>query len=357
MISSGLFQMNSLKAINLIESITKEKSIQILTNLKENVKSFGFSSDLDPNNLVINALISGNAKNLEELRLECHYYHMFNGNEILSSICLNLTQLKKLEFICGSLVSLEIISSLKSLEKLKIQLKTESLIIVSIEDYEILAKLKNLDLSGSYKLLPNTVKYMKSSFPNIKRIRLDAMKIDCVCSHINEVCFDCYNEFIRNTTNAYENCVQSNNPFNIVIFYANCKPYNYLLISSIFDEYLVSQHSYRLVINTNNSEKVRNNFFEIGIMLAYKRPNVVIIFKVDINLSKESHSYKALMPSNVKLVIVNKDYKYGNESIDSKNLVVYMKPLFPENNRQKEVTVLFGKRNNSIHRIYIDLLL
>jgi hypothetical protein len=59
-------------------------------NLKENIKSLGFYLKIDANNSVIQALISCNGKNLEELLLECE--KSVNGNEIFSRICLNLTK-------------------------------------------------------------------------------------------------------------------------------------------------------------------------------------------------------------------------------------------------------------------------
>ncbi len=80
-------------------------------------------------------MISGNGKNLEQLRLIC--VNSVDANDIFRKICLNLTQLKRLQIVCYSLVSLDLMSGHKNLDVLDIHLKEDSLIIPSVEDYEI----------------------------------------------------------------------------------------------------------------------------------------------------------------------------------------------------------------------------
>jgi hypothetical protein len=59
------------------------------------------------------------------------------------------------------------------------------------------------------------------------------------------------------------------------------------IIYSIFNQYLDSLYFYRLIIESDNFEKVRNTLFdiEIGYELANNRPHIVIIFKVDFDLN------------------------------------------------------------------------
>ncbi len=148
---------------------------------------------------------------------------------------------------------------------------------------------------------------------------------------LKKICFDCYEDFIKVYARiASGNSIELKSLFTIDLIYRNRhlkEIYNKIVISSIFDEYLILQNAYRLIFKTNfrNFEKFRKFFFNIGISLADNRPKIMIIFKEDFNLSKEIHSYKALIPSNVKLVIVDKNYNYENEIIDSNNLVVYLK--------------------------------
>ncbi len=44
---------------------------------------------------------------------------------------------------------------------------------------------------------------------------------------------------------------------------------------------------------------------------------------------------------------MDESYDFGNETIGSKNLVIYLKPLVTQNNRSTEVSVLFGRADHS----------
>jgi hypothetical protein len=60
---------------------------------------------------------------------------------------------------------------------------------------------------------------------------------------------------------------------------------------------------------------------------------------------------------------VDESYDFGNETIGSKNLVIYLKPLVTQNNRSTEVSVLFGGADHSTAStatraaLYLDIYL
>jgi hypothetical protein len=58
-------------------------------------------------------------------------------------------------------------------------------------------------------------------------------------------------------------------------------------------------------------KRVRNYFLDIGISSANKRPDIVINFNVDSNLSEGIRCYEDMTPSNV-LHIVDNYYNIGN---------------------------------------------
>ncbi len=170
-------------------------------------------------------------------------------------------------------------------------------IIISLEDYEISKNLRTLGIRYKGHLMPNALKYVGDSIPKIKNIILSEFGVECVCVNVKNVCFVCYKEFLKVCTNAFEKSCESKNPFHISMSYANCKPYNNLIIASIFEEYLNFRHSYRFVIRTERYEKVRNNLLDIGISLAHKRPDIEINFKVDSDLTEEILCYKDIVTS------------------------------------------------------------
>jgi hypothetical protein len=54
-------------------------------------------------------------------------------------------------------------------------------------------------------------------------------------------------------------------------------------------------------------------------------------------------------------LLENKDYIYGNETIDSNNLVVFLKPLFSESNEKRDISVLFGRKTQMTDLLDLDI--
>ncbi len=136
------------------------------------MKSLIFLTEINNNNSIINALINGNGKYLQELDIS--YTNYFNRNELMRQICCHLTQLKKLKPRCESLVSLELllISSRKNLQVLHISMNlNEFPIIISLESYEISKTLRKLKISSyCFNLLTNALKYMDNHFLTSKKL-------------------------------------------------------------------------------------------------------------------------------------------------------------------------------------------
>ncbi len=205
-----------------------------------------------------------------------------------------------------------------------------------MENYEISKSLRKLEIHCGFKLLPNALKYIRDSFPNIRKIFFWNLSVECICSDVKKVCFVCNKEFLKVCTKAFER-----SPFRVSMTYANCKPCNNLIITSIFEEYLVSRNSYRFVIRIKKYVKVRNYLLDIGISLAHKRPDIEINFKVDSNLSEGILCYKDLMPTKVKLDIVDKYYKNSEKSNE---FIVYLNPLHLNlGGNHRDMSVCFGR--------------
>ncbi len=156
-------------------------------------------------------------------------------------------------------------STKKDLKYLRIVSRKESPIIISLENFEICKSLKKLVVDSEYKLLPHALKFIGDSFPNIKQLQCNDLRVGCICCDVNEVCFVCYKQFLKVCTNAFERCFESKNAFHIWMDYADCKSYYNVIINSIFEQYLISQHSYRFVIGTQKYVKVRNYLLDYGI--------------------------------------------------------------------------------------------
>ncbi len=63
--------------------------------------------------------------------------------------------------------------------------------------------------------------------------------------------------------------------------------------------------------------------------MAHKRADIVINFKVDSNLSEGIHCYEDMIPSSIKLDIVDKYYKIGNKTNQNNKLIVYQSSSIP----------------------------
>ncbi len=95
-----------------------------------------------------------------------------------------------------------------------------------------------------------------------------------------------------------------------------------------------------IILRSRDSSKykrVRNYFLDIGISLAHKRPDIVINFKVDSNLSEGILCYEDMIPSNVSHIVDN-CYKIGNKTNQNNEFKVYLKPLFvnPNSNHREK---------------------
>jgi hypothetical protein len=133
---------------------------------------------------------------------------------------------------------------------------TEDYIIISREKFEISKKLTKLKISGRYRLLPNAVKYMGDSFSNIKRITFEDFEIECVCIDLKKFVLIVMKILLKFTQELLPKTL-----FTVDLIHKNRhlkEIYNKIVISSVFDEYLIFQNTYRLIFKTNfsNFEKV-----------------------------------------------------------------------------------------------------
>jgi hypothetical protein len=342
-----MYEMSSLKTIEIGLCHETLFTAEVVRNLPRKISSFKFCGSFEAHNNIMNSLVNGNGKYLKALSISIH--DRTDGNQVLLRVCKKITQLKKFRLLCDSLVSLEFLSQAKNLKYLVIGVYNESLIKISIENYEISTKLQRLKVKGNYRLMPNTIEYIEESFPNIKTLIFEDFGIECICSEVKRDCFVCYKNFLKISTKVSENLSKKKKSFTINLRYKKCQLFYKIVLMSILGEYLDSKNSYKLSVNKPEDGELRNYLLDIGIILAYMRPNIVVKFKIDSTLCEDLNNYKDIIPSNLKLDIVDNNYEIENEILGSNEFVVLFESSL------QIISIQFGKRNSLMKRMFLSL--
>jgi hypothetical protein len=188
---------------------------RVFNNLGPNIKKLKITYSLGLSEDEINALISGNGKQLQELVIHYDCVNRFvDQNNIFESICDNLRNLEYFAFNHKSLTnsSFDKLTNLKSLKRFEYNFNGLDTTGHAVYNYNIwkvfkfsafnsfrMPSLQSLTLN-SVHFVPQTLTNIQEFFPNIKNLSLKAI-FTCGCPLTRPNCLYCFQICIKTLAN------------------------------------------------------------------------------------------------------------------------------------------------------------